>query len=498
LYVQGANEANIQTVSAGTQYILGATNITGNLVLNANTAVSYDAATGQLNAGIFNSTVATGTAPLTVASTTRVASLYVDGSNVSNIQLSSAGNFYLTGVSATSGNLLHNANAAIYANFSNGAIHAATFVGALSGTVSITGTNGEILYNNGGVIATATGVTFPSAGRITTTGIISAGANIVTSGNVNATSGNVIGGNVGAIGNVGALGNVNVGANLVVTGKSNLNAVGNVTITGGTAGQFLKTDGAGVLSWDNPSLANGTSSVTIPTVNGDVIITSGGTATITATSTGANISGYANVSGNVEAGNVVTTGNVDADFFNATSDAIIGGNVDATGNVTGGNLITTGDVITPSLTTGAAATTGTITGTWSLSAGSSLQATYADLAEYYAADYPYPPGTVLEFGGNNEVTLASDETRCVAGVVTTNPAYVMNTDGEGDILVAIALVGRVPVKVRGKISKGDLMTSGGNGYARPTHDPKLGTIIGKSLENFDGGDGMIEIAVARH
>lgn len=155
-----------------------------------------------------------------------------------------------------------------------------------------------------------------------------------------------------------------------------------------------------------------------------------------------------------------------------------------------------GNVQTTTITTGANTTTGNITGNWLLTAGSQLEATYADLAEYYEADQPYEPGTVLMFGGEKEVTLASDETTKVAGVVSTDPAYVMNAGCPGHA-VTIALQGRVPVKVRGYIQKGDMMVSAGNGFARPTHSPKLGTIIGKSLENFSGTEGVIEIAVGR-
>jgi hypothetical protein len=129
--------------------------------------------------------------------------------------------------------------------------------------------------------------------------------------------------------------------------------------------------------------------------------------------------------------------------------------------------------------------------------GTATAAQYADLAENYLADQPYAPGTVLEFGGTEEVTLAQDETRRVAGVVSTNPAYLMNSECQGIHVVAIALQGRVPCKVRGKIRKGDMLTSGGAGYARPTLDPKLGTIIGKALEDFDGIEGVIEVAVGR-
>jgi hypothetical protein len=72
----------------------------------------------------------------------------------------------------------------------------------------------------------------------------------------------------------------------------------------------------------------------------------------------------------------------------------------------------------------------------------------------------------------------------------------MNANCQG-IAVAVALQGRVPTKVRGVIHKGDMMVSGGNGFARPSSSPKMGTVIGKALENFDGIEGVIEIAVGR-
>ena len=158
--------------------------------------------------------------------------------------------------------------------------------------------------------------------------------------------------------------------------------------------------------------------------------------------------------------------------------------------------ITAGTIISTVLTTGSNTVAGTITGNFSLSAGSRLNATYADLAEYYEADTNYEPGTVLAFGGNKEVTIAEDGTSRVAGVVSTNPAYAMNANCQG-IAVAIALQGRVPTKVRGIIRKGDMMISAGNGYARPCTTPLMGTVIGKALENFDGVEGIIEIAIGR-
>lgn len=141
--------------------------------------------------------------------------------------------------------------------------------------------------------------------------------------------------------------------------------------------------------------------------------------------------------------------------------------------------------------------TGSISGVWTLGAGSTLQATYADLAENYQADAEYAPGTVLEFGGEYEVTVAEDSTRRVAGVVSTNPAYLMNTELTSSHVVAVALTGRVPCKVRGKIQKGDMMVSAGCGFARAEYNPILGSVIGKALEDFDGVEGVIEVVVGR-
>lgn len=129
--------------------------------------------------------------------------------------------------------------------------------------------------------------------------------------------------------------------------------------------------------------------------------------------------------------------------------------------------------------------------------GVATSAQYADLAENYTADQNYEPGTVLEFGGEFEVTIADDATRRVAGIVSTNPAYLMNSQCAGAHVVPLVLQGRAPCKVRGSVRKGDMLISGGEGYARPSANPSIGTIIGKSLEDFTGYEGVIEIAVGR-
>ena len=126
-------------------------------------------------------------------------------------------------------------------------------------------------------------------------------------------------------------------------------------------------------------------------------------------------------------------------------------------------------------------------------------AQYADLAEVYTADHQYEPGTVVIFGGNKEVTVSQYKNdTAVAGVVSTNPAYLMNDKEEG---VAVALVGKVPCKVDGIVKKGDLLTTSGRnaGHATRAIDPKIGSIIGKALENHDSADtGVIFVSVGKH
>ena len=159
-----------------------------------------------------------------------------------------------------------------------------------------------------------------------------------------------------------------------------------------------------------------------------------------------------------------------------------------------GNLFTAGWMVPTANTT---QNLGTTTSWWGTFYGVSTQARYADLAENYQADNSYEPGTVLEFGGAAEVTIAEDNSRRVAGVVSTNPAHLMNGSLNGPNVVTLALLGRVPCKVRGKIAKGDMLVSAGSGFARPDHNPQIGTVIGKALENFDGVEGVIEVVVGR-
>jgi len=133
-------------------------------------------------------------------------------------------------------------------------------------------------------------------------------------------------------------------------------------------------------------------------------------------------------------------------------------------------------------------------------AGVATKALYADLAENYKGDTDYEPGTVLVFGGDEEVTTTNTKgDRRVAGVVTTNPAHIMNSELKGEHVVGVALQGRVPTKVLGRVEKGDLLvTAAKAGYAIVDNNPKMGTVIGKALQSKqDDGYGTIEVVVGR-
>jgi phospholipase C len=116
----------------------------------------------------------------------------------------------------------------------------------------------------------------------------------------------------------------------------------------------------------------------------------------------------------------------------------------------------------------------------------------------YEADAEYAPGTVVVFGGNREVTISTaDNDHRVAGVISTNPSYLMNSTQTGEFVAPVALTGRVPCQVIGPVHKGDLMVSANNGHAQANNDARSGTVIGKALENFDGTVGVIEVVVGR-
>jgi len=376
-----------------------------------------------------------------------------------------------------------------------------------------------------------------------------AGANVTTPGLISAT-GNITGGNVN-VGNitiatdlissansvitidpatVGHAGLVVINGNLQVNGTTttiNSNVVSTNDLTVNYANNAINAaaaNGGGIeigpigspfITWLYNNTANTfTSSGGISAV-GNVI---GGNLITSAAISAASVS----ASGNITGGNILGGANV-----NATT--LTGSTVSVTGNITGGNVLGGANVNATTHTGSTVSVTGTITGgsltvsTGNITGGNIVNANgngvgnigtsggffntvfakatsaqYADLAEKYTADAEYTSGTVLSFGGAQEVTLTlTDADRRVAGVVSTDPAYTMNAGLASEHVATVALTGRVPCSVTGQVRKGDSMVSAGNGAARAEANPVVTTVIGKSLEDFDGESGIIEIVVGR-
>jgi hypothetical protein len=180
----------------------------------------------------------------------------------------------------------------------------------------------------------------------------------------------------------------------------------------------------------------------------------------------------------------VTTSNVVA----------VTGAVSVTGNVSCGNIVNTN--------ANGVGNIGNATTYFNTVFAKATSAQYADLAEMYVADQSYAPGTVVEFGGVNEVTITKqNHSTRVTGIVSTNPSYLMNATQSGNIVAPVALTGRVPCYVIGNISKGDrLVSSNISGVAQLLDMTKYqpGCIIGKAMEDYNSQEiGSIEVAVGR-
>lgn len=132
--------------------------------------------------------------------------------------------------------------------------------------------------------------------------------------------------------------------------------------------------------------------------------------------------------------------------------------------------------------------------------GVATSAQYADVAERYHADYPYPVGTLVQIGGPYEITQENDDlSEHVLGVISSNPAYLMNSDA-GDHIThpAIAMVGRTPVRVTGRCVKGDRLVSAGNGIARRARPGEAThfNVVGRALHDKDTeGENLVEAVI---
>ena len=257
--------------------------------------------------------------------------------------------------------------------------------------------------------------------------------------------------------------------------------------TAGGADSLVKTDGNGII--DVKGVKINSSSVNILDV----------TSTTVALNTPGSVSVIA-ASGTTEANTNVT---LKGQFTLGASSTFVASSATTAGTATNANNLNVGGLYRSAATAATANTIAARDASGDLYAnlfqGTATSARYADLAEFYTTDKEYEPGTVLVFGGSAETTTTNvfSDTR-LAGVVSTAPGYIMNSELAGT-RACIALQGRVPCKVVGVVKKGDMLTTAGiPGHAAKAMDPKVGTIIGKALEDKNYSEaGVIEVAVGR-
>ena len=523
------------------------------LTVNGNANVGNLNGTGSVTASRLISNVATGTTPIVVDSTTRVANLSVAYANVSDFGVVgnlTTGNYFpaLVGTSGTGNKALNVSGSYTFdtanAKFVSGNVEAtydvaaSTFTGTLAtaaqpnvtslGTLTSLEVAGSItpdanvtydlgnntnrfrdLYLSGSSIALGFQDITSNATHTTFTNKVAADQFI----------GNVVGILQGDAGNVSNVQGANVAGEVNFAATANAVAGANVSGTVALASVASTVSGAaqanitsvGTLSSLTVSANVGAGNVNA--TGGVFTYVSGDGANLTAL-TGANVTGEVT---NAATANAVAGANVSGTVSSATSatSATTAGtvttaaqpNITSTGTLTSLTVSGLLDVLSGSLkadelTTGAVGTPGSITGNWTLTAGSKLESTYADLAEYYNGEEDYESGTVVCFGGSKEIHVS--DVKCsnrVAGVVSTNPAYIMNQSQTG-IPVAVALQGRVPCKVTGKCEKGDLMVHDGQGGATAWYNVatimKPGVVIGKAIaEKTNSELSIIEIAVGR-
>lgn len=314
--------------------------------------------------------------------------------------------------------------------------------------------------------------------------------------------------------NGGAIDGTAIGANSASTGQfTNVTITGNLTVNGTTttvsstnttisdnllelnSGAATNANDAGILIERG---STGDNAIIAWDESADQFIV--GTTTATNTSTGdlTITAAKLTVATPTAATDAATKGYVDGELSSLSSNSISEGDTSIiVGDGGVGAVTITVDNTTHSTfnSSGIVLSQGTFQGT-------STSAQYADLAENYNSDADYAPGTVVILGGDAEVTqCTSYADHRVAGVVSSNPAYLMNSDQQGEHVVAVALTGRVPCRVKGTIRKGDLLVTGSTpGVAQKlTGEYNPGTIIGKAIEAHEGAnEGIIEVLVGRN
>jgi hypothetical protein len=502
--VAGTTISAVGNITGGNINTRGLVSVVGNITgANVISSTSFTATANVVGGNII--TAADVSAASVSASGTVIGAGNITGANINTGGLITATGNVTGGNISTAGLITATGNIASTANVSGGNI-IGTLIGNVTGTtVSVTGniTGGNL--NAAGLslssnvvsqIATTANVT---GGNLISTGIAQA-ANTIVTGAITTPSWTTTGVGIRTVASTytdsstGAAG---------TAASNHVHVLAQPTIAGSNS--VVTTTTAATL-YIAGAPANGTN---MTVTNPYAVLVNAGNVGVTANINGGNIISAAAVSavsvsasGNITGGNVLGGADVNATLHSGTT-------VSMSGNITGANLIVNGTaaagsavlIVSGNIQTTAAnnvANIGNVTNYFNTVHAKATTAQYADLAEWYEADADYPPGTVLIFGGNQEVTLAVgiNDVR-VAGVVSTNPAHIMNSGLKAPHIAAVALTGRVPTLVVGAVAKGDMMVTAGGGRAQACAEPRMGSVIGKALQDHPGGQGTIEIVVGR-
>lgn len=327
--------------------------------------------------------------------------------------------------------------AALYRESSNGFL---TWVGAgagnSSGNISTSATFGSMQL---GVlwVANTTATTGARTGALQVNGGAYIGGNIWAGGTITNLGDSYTIGNI-VSGNLQSNGVATVGSTLTVATSATVN-----TLTVNNSGTFGTT-----------LVSQGNATINALTVNASAVV-------------GTTLQAIGGIQNTPIGNSSVNTG--------AFSNLIAYGISTFSGNVNTNNIMPTGN---------ANANIGSTALQFNTIFAKASSAQYADLAEKYLADANYEPGTVVVFGGSQEITVTDHfADNRVAGVISTEPAYLMNSQSEG---LPVALRGKVPVKVIGAVAKGDLLvTSTTPGYAESLNfnKPEPYTVVAKSIED---------------
>jgi len=503
---------NLKTVSVGEG---GAAGSTTTIAVGPITGAGTGAVT--FNTGTTVTIASTSGSALSVAGNVTGGNLKTSGITIGASAVTGVATLSATGT-ITGGNLSTAGTVSATGTITGGNLSTAGTVGA---TGTITGGNllTTGLVSAGGTvlaIGNVTGSNFITAGLITATGNITATANIAA-GNIG-TANLVKGGTVSATANV--IGANIQGGTLSLSGNviSGLNMTTQIVSTANITGGNINTAGLSTASRFVSNIASGTAPLTVASttvvsnLNADLLDSQQGSYYLSASNLNAGTvpserlaGSYAiSISGLAATATILaTTRAINGVNFNGSAAITVDPQIDDDEATNATRYITFVDNSTAGfkrLNEDSTLTYNPSSGTLSATifSGVATTARYADLAEMYCADRSYEPGTVLSFGGDQEVTISptAGDAR-VAGVVSTNPAHLMNSTLDCAHAVAVALTGRVPTQVKGTVRKGDMMISALGGYAQACATPTMGTVIGKALEDFDGETGTIEIVVGR-